>query len=114
MQPWAKHIKMDSYVTRELPELSAGIFPVKSDAVGICGHSMGGHGALTLALRHPETFQSVSAFAPIAAPSEVPWRRKACAAYLGPDEAVRRQSDACHLLRERSFRPDAAWLGARG
>src|SRR3546814_18669576 len=96
---------MYSYVTRELPELIAGIFPVKSDAVGICGHSMGGHGALTLALRHPATFKSVSAFAPIVAPSEVPWGRNAFAAYLGPDEAVWRQYDACHLLRARRFPP---------
>src|SRR3546814_3850142 len=103
MQPWAKHFKRYYYVTRELPELNAGSFPVKSDGVGICGHSMGGHGARTLAVRHPETFKSVSAFAPIVAPSEVPWGRKAFAAYLGPDEAVWRQYDACPLLRERSF-----------
>src|SRR3546814_20665165 len=96
---------MYSYVTRELPELIAGIFPVKSDAVGICGHSMGGHGALTLALRHPETFKSVSAFAPIVAPSEVPWGRKAFAAYHGAVEAVWRQHDSAPLLRELSVAP---------
>ncbi len=103
MQPWAKHFKMYSYITRELPALIADTFPVKREAVGICGHSMGGHGALTLALRHPEIFKSVSAFAPIVAASEVPWGRKAFAAYLGPDENTWRQHDACHLLRERSF-----------
>src|SRR3546814_4610596 len=57
VQPWAKHFRMHSYVTRELPELIAGTFPVKRDAIGICGHSMGGHGALTLALHHPEIFK---------------------------------------------------------
>jgi S-formylglutathione hydrolase len=103
MQPWAKHFKMYSYMTRELPELIAGSFPVRSDAVGICGHSMGGHGALMLALRHPELFKSVSAFAPIVAPSQVPWGRKAFAAYLGADESAWQQYDACQLLRERSF-----------
>lgn len=103
MQPWARHFKMYSYLTRELPDLIAGSFPVKREAVGICGHSMGGHGALTLALRHPELFKSVSAFSPIVAPSQVPWGRKAFAAYLGPDESAWQQHDACHLLRERSF-----------
>jgi S-formylglutathione hydrolase len=103
VQPWAKHFKMSSYISRELPELIAEAFPVKREAVGICGHSMGGHGALTLALRHPDTFKSVSAFAPIVAPSQVPWGRKAFAAYLGPDETAWRDYDACSLLRERSF-----------
>ena len=102
-QPWARHFKMYSYVARELPALITATFPVKREAAGICGHSMGGHGALTLALRHPEIFKSVSAFAPIVAPSQVPWGRKAFAAYLGPDEAVWQQHDTCHLLRERSF-----------
>src|SRR3546814_375036 len=65
--------------------------------------SMGGHGALTLALHHPEIFKSVSAFSPIVAPSQVPWGRKAFTTYLGPDESIWRQHDACHLLHERSF-----------
>lgn len=103
MQPWARHFRMHSYLTRELPDLIAASFPVKPGAVGICGHSMGGHGALTLALRHPEIFKSVSAFSPIVAPSQVPWGRKAFGAYLGSDESVWRQYDACQLLRERSF-----------
>lgn len=103
MQPWAKHFRMYSYMTQELPRLIAQSFPVKPGAVGICGHSMGGHGALTLALRHPELFKSVSAFAPIVAPSQVPWGRKAFTAYLGTDEDGWRQHDACHLLRERNF-----------
>jgi S-formylglutathione hydrolase len=103
MEPWSKHFRMYSYVTEELPALIAENFPVKPGAVGIFGHSMGGHGALTLALRHPELFKSVSAFAPIVAPSQVPWGRKAFSAYLGPDEASWQEHDACHLLRERSF-----------
>ncbi|HMA13155.1 MAG TPA: S-formylglutathione hydrolase [Kiloniellaceae bacterium] len=102
-QPWARHFKMYSYIARELPALIAATFPVKREAAGIFGHSMGGHGALTLALRHPEIFKSVSAFAPIVAPSQVPWGRKAFAAYLGPDESVWQQHDTCYLLRERSF-----------
>ncbi len=103
MEPWSKHFRMYSYVTEELPALIAENFPVKPGAVGIFGHSMGGHGALTLALRHPDLFKSVSAFAPIVAPSQVPWGRKAFSAYLGPDEAIWQDYDACQLLRERSF-----------
>jgi len=103
VQPWAKHFRMYSYVTEELPALIAESFPVKPGAFGICGHSMGGHGALTLALRHPDLFKSVSAFAPIVAPSQVPWGRKAFTAYLGADEKAWQQHDACHLLRSRSF-----------
>ncbi len=103
MEPWSKHFKMYSYITEELPGLIAGAFPVKEGAAGIFGHSMGGHGALTLALRHPDLFKSVSAFAPIVAPSQVPWGRKAFSAYLGPDEDVWREHDACYLLRERKF-----------
>ena len=102
-EPWATHFKMYSYVTRELPELIAAAFPMKPGALGIMGHSMGGHGALTLALRHPELFKSVSAFSPIVAPSQVPWGQKAFTAYLGGDEAAWQQHDACHLLRSRSF-----------
>ena len=103
MEPWSKHFKMYSYITQELPALIAETFPVKEGAAGIFGHSMGGHGALTLALRHPDLFKSVSAFAPIVAPSQVPWGRKAFSAYLGPDEEAWRAHDACDLLRERKF-----------
>jgi S-formylglutathione hydrolase len=103
LEPWSKHFRMYSYIARELPELIARTFPAKPGALGICGHSMGGHGALTLALRHPELFKSVSAFAPIVAPSQVPWGRKAFAAYLGSDECVWQEHDTCHLLRSRSF-----------
>ena len=103
IQPWSKHFRMYSYLTEELPALVSETFPVKPGAIGICGHSMGGHGALTLALRHPDLFKSVSAFAPIVAPSQVPWGRKAFTAYLGADENLWREHDACHLLRRRSF-----------
>src|SRR3546814_13566068 len=85
VQPWAKHFRMHSYVTRELPELIAGTFPVKRDAIGICGHSMGGNGALTLALHHPEIFKSVSAFSTLVVPSQVPRGRKDFTHYLGSD-----------------------------
>lgn len=102
-RPWSKHFRMYSYVTKELPGLVAGAFPVREGATGIFGHSMGGHGALTIAMRHPEIFRSVSAFSPIVAPVEVPWGRKAFTAYLGHDEAAWKEHDACHLVRERGF-----------
>lgn len=96
--PWATHYRMESYVARELPMLVAEHFPVDSERQGLLGHSMGGHGALTLALRHPGRWRSVSAFAPIVAPSEVPWGRKAFTGYLGHDEAAWREHDAVALI----------------
>ena len=81
--PWATHWRMESYLTRELLPLLGEHLPVDLERVGIFGHSMGGHGALTLALRHPGVFKSVSAFAPIAAPSQCPWGQKAFSGYLG-------------------------------
>lgn len=101
--PWSTHFKMYSYVTQELPDLIAESFPVRPSAAGIFGHSMGGHGALTIAMRHPDIFKSVSAFSPIVAPLKVPWGRKAFTAYLGTDEAAWKEHDACHLARERGF-----------
>ena len=97
-EPWAPHYRMETYVTEELRQLVEAHFPVRSDAVGIFGHSMGGHGALTLALRHPELYRSVSAFAPIAAPIHCPWGQKAFGGYLGDDPASWRGHDACELL----------------
>src|SRR5205814_9889685 len=85
----------------ELPALVAASFPVLRDARGIFGHSMGGHGALALALRNPGRYRSVSAFAPIVAPSQVPWGRKAFAGYLGADETAWAAYDACALVRAR-------------
>lgn len=97
-EPWAKHYRMRSYLERELPALLAGHFPVDLGRQAITGHSMGGHGALTLALRNPGRFRSVSAFAPIAAPSDCPWGQKALGHYLGADRAAWADYDACRLI----------------
>ncbi|SBV38098.1 S-formylglutathione hydrolase [uncultured Stenotrophomonas sp.] len=96
-QPWAKHYRMHDYVAMELPALVEANFPA-SDARAISGHSMGGHGALTIALRNPGCYRSVSAFSPIVAPSQVPWGEKAFAAYLGEDREAWKQYDACALI----------------
>lgn len=101
--PWASAYRMESYVTGELRELVERSFPVRDDARGIFGHSMGGHGALTLALRHPALYQSVSAFAPIVAPSQVPWGVKAFSGYLGTDRERWTAHDAVELLRTRAL-----------
>jgi S-formylglutathione hydrolase len=105
-EPWAPHFRMETYVTQELPALIAEHFSVDAARQGLFGHSMGGHGALTLALRHPGRYRSVSAFAPIVAPSAVPWGRKAFAAYLGPDEAAWREHDAVALIEAGRRVPD--------
>jgi len=99
-EPWAKNYRMWTYVTEELPTLVAAEFPADMDRQGITGHSMGGHGALTIALRNPGRFRSVSAFAPIVAPSQVPWGQKAFAGYLGDDRAAWRQHDAVALIED--------------
>ena len=99
-EPWATHYRMWTYVTDELPELVAAEFPVDMDRQAITGHSMGGHGALTVALNHPERFRSVSAFAPIVAPSQVPWGQKALGGYLGDDRASWRKHDAVALIED--------------
>jgi S-formylglutathione hydrolase len=96
--PWATHWRMESYVTQELPALLAQRFACQSGSLGVFGHSMGGHGALTLALRHPGLFQSVSAFAPIAAPMHCPWGHKAFSGYLGPDRSTWAAHDATALV----------------
>ncbi|MET4577353.1 S-formylglutathione hydrolase [Ottowia thiooxydans] len=101
--PWASHFRMEDYVVDELPKLIEQHFPV-TDARGISGHSMGGHGALTLALRHPGRYRSVSAFSPIVAPASVPWGQKAFAAYLGDDPVVWREHDAVHLIAKSQER----------
>lgn len=98
--PWAKHYRMYSYLVRELPSLIAANFAVNSARQGICGHSMGGHGALTLGLKHPEIFKSISAFAPIVAPMQSPWGVKAFERYLGSDQATWRRYDATVLVRD--------------
>lgn len=99
--PWSRHYKMETYITHELDQLVASEFPADPDAQGIFGHSMGGHGALTLHLRHPARYRSVSAFAPVSAPMQCPWGRKAFTAYLGPDTSTWRAHDASELVRER-------------
>ena len=96
-QPWAAHFRMEDYVVQELPALVEQHFPA-TDARSISGHSMGGHGALTLALRHPGRYRSVSAFSPIVAPTRVPWGQKALRAYLGDDESAWQQHDAVALI----------------
>jgi S-formylglutathione hydrolase len=96
--PWAHHWRMESYITGELPAVLAQHFALKAGALSVFGHSMGGHGALTLALRHPGLFHSVSAFAPIAAPLHAPWGHKAFAGYLGEDRTAWAAHDATALI----------------
>ncbi len=96
--PWASHFQMYSYVTKDLLEAVDGAFPLDPARRGIFGHSMGGHGALTIALRNPELFKSVSAFSPIVSPLNCPWGDKAMTAYLGSDRAAWRAHDACALI----------------
>ena len=104
--PWAPRFRMWSYVTAELPDLVARHFPVDPARQGLMGHSMGGHGALTIGLRHPGRYRSLSAFAPIVAPSQVPWGQKALAAYLGPDRAAWRPHDAVALIEDGARAPE--------
>jgi S-formylglutathione hydrolase len=104
--PFAKNYRMDSYVTAELPDLIAGHFPADMARQAITGHSMGGHGALTLALRHPGRYRSVSAFAPIVAPSRVPWGEKALGRYLGPDRSAWRARDSVALIEDGARVPE--------
>jgi S-formylglutathione hydrolase len=98
-EPWRKHYRMYDYVLNELPTLVAAAFPVDFSRQGIFGHSMGGHGALTIALRNPERYASVSAFAPICAPADCPWGIKALGAYLGENREHWRSHDSCALIR---------------
>ena len=100
--PWSANYCMWSYVTEELPALVAEHFPVDMERQGITGHSMGGHGALTVALRNPGRFRSVSAFAPIVAPSQVPWGDKALSNYLGPDRTAWLAHDSVALIQTGS------------
>jgi S-formylglutathione hydrolase len=98
--PFATNYRMWSYVTEELPELVAAEFPVDAKRQSILGHSMGGHGALTAALRHPERYCAASAFSPIVAPSQVPWGTKALGGYLGEERAAWRKHDAVALIED--------------
>ena len=98
--PYAANYRMYSYITEELTALVAENFPADMDRQGIMGHSMGGHGALTIALRHPKRYRAVSAFAPIVAPGQVPWGEKALGRYLGDDRAAWRRHDAVALIED--------------
>lgn len=104
--PWAPHFRMRSYIEDELPALIGAEFPADMARQGITGHSMGGHGALTVALRNPDRFRSVSAFAPIVAPSQVPWGQKALGRYLGDDRAAWRAHDAVALIEDGARVPE--------
>jgi S-formylglutathione hydrolase len=99
--PWSKHYRMCSYCARELPDLIAAEFPAADlNRAGIFGHSMGGHGALTIGLKNPDRFKSISAFAPIVSPINCPWGEKALGNYIGADRAAWRQYDACALIED--------------
>ncbi|SFE75429.1 S-formylglutathione hydrolase [Nitrosomonas sp. Nm166] len=97
-EPWSKYYRMESYITRELRQIITKYFPADQDRIGIFGHSMGGHGALTLALRYPRFYRSVSAFAPISAPMHCSWGQKAFRHYLGENQENWRQYDATALI----------------
>ncbi len=99
-EPWAKHFRMRSYIEQELPALIVREFPVDMERQAIFGHSMGGHGALTIALRNPDRFKSVSAFSPIVSPIHCPWGVKALGGYIGNDQAAWREYDACALIED--------------
>ncbi|QOT78827.1 S-formylglutathione hydrolase [Cupriavidus basilensis] len=103
--PWSQYWRMESYVTQELFDLVTTVLPADAQRVGIFGHSMGGHGALVLAQRHPGRFRSVSAFAPIAAPTRCPWGEKAFSRYLGEDRASWAQYDASALMARQAKAP---------
>jgi len=100
--PWNRHFKMDRYITQELHRLILDAFPAQANRVGVFGHSMGGHGALVLALRNPDIYRSVSAFAPVVAPVQCPWGQKAFAHYLGADQSDWQQYDASELMQKRT------------
>jgi S-formylglutathione hydrolase len=100
VEPWSRHYRMYTYVTQELRALIEAQFPADAARTGIFGHSMGGHGALVIALRNPDRYRSVSAFAPIAAPSQCPWGQKAFSGYLGPDRRQWAQYDATELVSQ--------------
>lgn len=105
-KPWAANYRMRSYIERELPVLLEEYFPVDMARQGIMGHSMGGHGALTISLRDPERFRSTSAFSPIVSPLSCPWGEKALGGYLGADRSAWREYDACALITDGARLPD--------
>lgn len=102
--PWNTHYRMYDYVVDELPALVNALLPVDGQRIGITGHSMGGHGALTIGLRNPSSFRSISAFSPICSPANCPWGHKALGNYLGADTATWLEHDACHLIQQADER----------
>jgi S-formylglutathione hydrolase len=107
VEPWTKGYRMYSYIAQELPELVAANFSIDTKRIGISGHSMGGHGALTIALKNPGYFKSVSAFAPICSPMQCPWGEKALLGYLGNDKTQWEQYDATALIQSRRWEGSA-------
>jgi S-formylglutathione hydrolase len=105
-EPYAKHYRMRDYIETELPDIIAANFPADMARQAITGHSMGGHGALTIALRNPTRFKSVSAFAPIVSPLSCPWGHKALGGYLGDDQSMWREYDACALIENGARLPE--------
>jgi S-formylglutathione hydrolase len=105
-EPFSRHYRMWSYVTEELPALIGEHFPADMDRQSIMGHSMGGHGALTIGLTYPDRYKAVSAFSPIVAPSQVPWGQKALTGYLGEDQAIWRKHDTVSLIEDGARLPD--------
>ena len=105
-EPWSQHFRMRSYIEQELPPVIAAEFPVDMDRQGITGHSMGGHGALTVSLRNPGRFHSTSAFAPIVSPLHCPWGEKALTGYLGDDRTAWRAYDAVALIEDGARLPE--------
>lgn len=107
---FSKHYRMETYVAHELVDIMTTVLPGDKDRIGIFGHSMGGHGALVLAQRHPQRFKSVSAFAPIAAPTQCPWGEKAFTGYLGADKQTWKQYDATELMAQQTSAPFPAGI----
>ena len=104
--PWNKHFNMYTYITKDLLEIIGNNFPIDTDKTGIFGHSMGGHGALTIAIKNPELFKSVSAFAPICSPTKVGWGENAFAIYLGDQQSKWLEYDATELILNRGWHSD--------
>ena len=104
--PFAQHYRMRDYIEKELPALIGAEFPADMERISIMGHSMGGHGALTIALRNPDRYKAVSAFAPIVSPLNCPWGEKALTGYIGADKSAWRQYDACALIEDGARVPD--------
>lgn len=102
--PWAQYYQMESYIVEELNNLVCNNFPIIKDKQGLAGHSMGGHGALTLGLKYPDMFKSISAFSPVVAPSQVPWGQKAFKGYIGDNQTEWLKHDACALMNEAKNR----------